>query len=102
MATMAQAMKALQSFKAKQREKGIVDKGNILQQKWDMRDVMDEVPSEHFVKLMRFFLDVDEEKTLDKFFKTYDQYYETMLETIAERKRSRAAVKKTMERLNEQ
>lgn len=102
MATIAEAYKALQAFKAKQKQYGIVDKGNVLQQKWDMRDIMNDVPKEHFVKLMRFFLQIDEEKTIDKFVKTYDQYYDTMLETIAERKRSRAAVRKTMERLNEQ
>lgn len=102
MVSLADASKTLQFFKQKQKEKKIRDKGNVLQQKWDMRDVMMDVPSKDMQKLIRFYLDVDEEKTVDRFFKKYDEYYETMQETIAERKRSRAAVKRTLESLNEQ
>lgn len=100
MATMAEAMQMVMFFKSKQEEKGLVDRGNILQQKWDMRDVMSEVPPKDMKKLIRFFLDVDEDKTLQKFFMKYDEYYNVMQETIAERRRSRAAVKKTMEKIS--
>ena len=100
MVTMAEAMQMVMFFKSKQEEKGLYDRGNILQQKWDMRDVMSEVPPKDMKKLIRFFLDVDEDKTLQRFFMKYDEYYNIMQETIAERRRSRAAVKKTMEKIS--
>jgi len=100
MATMAQAMEMVMFFKSCQEGKGLYDRGNILQQKWDMRDVMLTVPQEDMKKLIRFFIDVDEEKTLQRFFHKYDEYYDVMKETIAERKRSRAAVRKTMEKIS--
>lgn len=100
MATMTEAMQMVMFFKSLQEKRGLYDRGNILQQKWDMRDVMSEVPLNDLKKLIRFFLDVDEEKTLQRFFMKYDEYYSTMKETIAERKRSRAAIKKTMEKIS--
>lgn len=89
-------------FKSLQKQRNIHDSGNVLQQKWDMKDIMSEVPTEDLKKLIRFFIDVDEEKTISRFFQKYDSYYDTMKETIAERKRSRAAIKRTLESIREQ
>lgn len=100
MASMAEASKMLMFFKSLQKKKGITDSGNVLQQKWDMRDVMLDIPSKDIKKLIKFYIDIDEEKTIQRFFTKYHEYYETMQETILERRRSRAAVKKTMERIS--
>lgn len=102
MATMAEASKMLMFFKSLQSKKGVKDGGNVLQQKWDIRDVMAEIPQEDMKKLIRFYLDVDEEKTIQRFFMKYHEYYDVMKETIAERRRSRAAIKRTMESIREQ
>ena len=59
MVTMAEAMQMVMFFKSKQEEKGLYDRGNILQQKWDMRDVMSEVPPKDMKKLIRFFLQLE-------------------------------------------
>lgn len=100
MASMAEASKMLMFFKSLQRKKGVTDTGNVLQQKWDMRDVMADIPPEDIKKLMRFYMDVDEEKSIQRFFMKYHEYYETMQDTIRERRRSRAAIKQTMERIS--
>lgn len=102
MATLAEASKMLALFKQHQKQKGVVERGNVLQQKWNMRDIMMEIEPPELKKLIRFYMDIDEEKTIDRFFQKYDSYYETMLDTIAERRRSRAAVKRTMESIREQ
>lgn len=102
MATLADASKMLTLFKKYQKAKGVSERGNVLQQKWNMRDIMMDIPSQEVEKLIRFYVDVDEEKTIDRFFQKYDQYYDVMLDTIAERRRSRNAVKKTMESIREQ
>lgn len=102
MATLADASKMLTLFKKYQKEKGVVERGNVLQQKWNMRDIMMDISVPEVKKLIRFYMDVDEEKTIDRFFQKYDEYYTVMLDTIAERRRSRAAVKRTMESIREQ
>ena len=102
MATLADASKMLTLFKKHQKEKGVVERGNVLQQKWNMRDIMMDISVPEVKKLIRFYMDVDEEKTIDRFFQKYDEYYTVMLDTIAERRRSRAAVKRTMESIREQ
>lgn len=102
MATLADASKMLTLFKKYQKEKGVTERGNVLQQKWNMRDILMDIPEPELKKLIRFYMDIDEEKSIDRFFQKYDDYYTTMLDTIAERRRSRAAVRRTMESIREQ
>lgn len=102
MATLADAAKMLTLFKKYQNKKNVSERGNVIQQKWNMRDIMMDVPAADLKKLIRFYIDVDEEKTIDRFFQKYDEYYQIMIETIAERRRSRAAIKRTMESISEQ
>lgn len=102
MATLADASKMLALFKKYQKEKGVTERGNVLQQKWNMRDIMMDISAPEVKKLIRFYMDIDEEKTIDRFFQKYDEYYTTMIDTIAERRRSRAAVRRTMESIREQ
>jgi hypothetical protein len=93
-------VKATQYFRQLQRDEyNYEDNCNIVQAKWDMRAVMEDIDDDKMLKkLIQFFLKLSDDKSFKEFFQRYDQYYETMLETISDRRRRRAIREETLKR----
>ncbi len=99
---MEKVLRVVSFFKAQQKKAGVVDMGNALQNKWDMRTVIQEVENDrHLKQLILFFFDTSDDKTFKYFFRHYNEYYETMLHVKQDRAHRRALARKTLERNQE-
>lgn len=97
MSQLPEYVRATQFFKKKQREYGYKDTSNMLQNKWNMRDILDAMDDyDELVKLIQFFLLLSDDKSFKEFFKHYHSYYESMLETIHDRAVRKALREKTV------
>lgn len=96
MASMKEASDAVRYFKNLQRDHGFKDSSSIVQNKWNMKDIIEDVDNDaDLKKLMMFFIKNSDDKTFKHFAYKYAEYYETMLDVIAQRKRDRALLLKT-------
>lgn len=83
-------VKATNYFLEKQREHGYIEKGNVVQAKWDMRAVLEQIDDDKMVKkLIQYFLLLSDDKSFKEFFNKYNDYYESMLQTIEDRAKRR-------------
>lgn len=89
---------ALNFFRSLQKKAGVVEGGNIIQHKWNMREVMDHIDNKKHVKqLIMFYFDYSDNKSFTDFFRQYDKYYETMEDVKRDRKLRKAIMKRTLE-----
>jgi len=90
-------VRATKYFRRLQKDEyGFEDNCNIVQAKWDMRAVMEDIDDDDMLKkLIQFFLLLSDDKSFKEFFNKYDQYYETMLETIRDRQNRKYLREKT-------
>lgn len=90
-------VRATKYFRRLQKERGYDETGNIVQAKWDMRAVMEDIEDDRMLKkLMMFFLDTSDDKSFQMFFRKYHEYYETMLEVMADRAHVRYLKEQTL------
>lgn len=95
MTDMNEAAKALRYFKSLQKEKKYKESGNIVQSKFDMKDILEHVDdTDTAKKLMMFFVKNSDDLSFKYFKKTYAEYLESMLYIIDQRRRDRALIKK--------
>lgn len=96
---MEKVLRVISFFKSQQKKAGVTDNGNALQNKWDMRTVIQEIDNDrHLKQLILFFFDTSDDKTFKCFFRRYNEYYETMLQVKEDRAHRRALARKTLER----
>lgn len=90
-------VRATKYFRRLQREHGYSDPENMVQAKWDMRAVMDDLEDDkNLKKLMMFFMDTSDDKSFRFFFRHYHEYYETMLSVIEDRAHVKYLKQKTL------
>ena len=91
-------VRATEFFVRLQREKyNYIETGNIVQAKWDMKAVMEQLDDDHLLKkLIQYFLLLSDDKSLKEFFNRYNDYLESMLHTIQDRAARRAQREKTV------
>lgn len=104
MATMNDASDMVVFFKIQQKKHGFTEPefGNIIQQRFNMRDIMNDIPEKDMEKLVIFYIRYDDDKSLSNFFRRYNEYYQSFVEVRRDRRRRKALLKKTMERVSEQ
>lgn len=96
MASMKEASDAVRYFKNLQKEHGCKDSSSIVQNKWNMKDIIEDIDNDKDLKkLMMFFMKNSDDKTFKYFTYNYADYYNTMLDVIEQRKRDRALLLKT-------
>jgi hypothetical protein len=89
---------AVMSFFAREQAKrGYKETGNIIQLKWDMREVMDQFSDnqDHFKKLILFFMMFSDDLSLRHFISNYHEYNDSMNKTIEDRALVRSLLKRT-------
>lgn len=93
---MKEATDALRYFKLLQKEHGFKDNSSIVQDKWNMKDILEDIENKKDLKkLMMFFVKNSDDKTFKHFSYKYAEYYDTMLDIISQRKQDRALLLKT-------
>lgn len=93
----------MEYFKREQRKYNYVETGNILQHKWDMRDVASQMESgKELRQLIQFFMLFSDDRSMSHFFKNYDSYYETMQNVKRDRLHRRYLQNKTLKGDNKQ
>lgn len=101
MTDMNEASKALRYFKQLQKEHGYKDNSNVMQAKFDMKDILEHIEDEKEIKkLMLFFLKTSDDKSFKYFKRQYADYYETMLYIIQQRKEDRALIRRNARNKN--
>lgn len=96
---MLKVSTVVQYFIKQQKEYGYRETGNMVQHKWNMRDVIDQIDDDRELrKLIRFFTLMSDDKSFDAFFRQYDEYYDTMLKVIEERQKRKALIIETVKR----
>ena len=100
--TMPQVAKVMTYFNKLQKSNGWTETGNVLQQKWDMRDIIESIPtSEELQQLMKFFMLFSDDKSFQYFAYNYHHYYETMLRVKEDRLKRRYLQEETLARIRE-
>ena len=85
-------------FVSLQKQHKVIERTNMIQNKWDMRDVIKHIDNNKDLKvLIQFYFLYSDEKTFESFFRRYDEYYETMLEVRRERAARRELARRTVE-----
>lgn len=94
---MSKVSKVMKFFRNQQKEAGVMDSSNMVQNKWDMRTVIEHVDDDKMLKkLIQFFFLYSDRKTFRDFFDNYDSYYETMLNVIADRRNRKNLLEETV------
>lgn len=98
MSNMQEATKAVRYFKDLQKEiAGYKETGNITTNKFTMKDIIEDIEDNVFLKkLFRFFLTYSDDKSMKAFFKEYDDYAFRLQSYIADAKLRRALQEKTV------
>ena len=98
--TMAQVGKVMTYFNKLQKKHGYTEYGNVLQQKWDMRDIIESIPTkDELEQLMKFFMLYSDDKSFQYFAWNYHNYYETMLRVKEDRLKRRYLQEETLARI---
>lgn len=86
MASPPKYVKAVEYFRRIQKTYGYKEVTNIIQNKWNMRSVMEDIDNDaHVRQLIQFFLMYSDDKSFQCFFDQYDKYYQTMLDVKRDR-----------------
>lgn len=84
-------------FQKQQLKYNYFESGNVLQHKWDMRDVASQMSSgAELQQLIQFFMLYSDDKSMSFFFRHYDEYYETMQRVKADRLHRRYLQEQTL------
>lgn len=91
-------VRAVEYFtKLQKQEYNYIETGNVVQAKWDMRVVMEQINDDHVLKkLIQYFLLLSDDKSLKEFFNKYNDYYESMLNVMEDRAARKALREKTV------
>lgn len=96
---MAVIIELMTTFIDYQKQHNVRDNSNMIQNKWDMRDVYRHIGSDKEMKmLIRFYMQFSDDRTFKRFFMEYAAYYDKMLETIADRRLRARLAKETLEK----
>lgn len=96
---MKQVAKVMTYFNKLQKHYGHTEQGNVLQQKWDMRSIIEAMPSsEDLQQLMQFFMLTSDDRSFQHFSYKYHEYYETMLKVKEDRLTRRYLQQETLAR----
>lgn len=88
---------ALIYFKKLQREAGYKDSSNVLQDKWNMREIMDDINDDVFVKkLFRFYMAYSDDKSIKNFFYNYNDYKDALENYLEDKAARRHLAQKTV------
>ncbi len=69
----------------------------MIQNKWNMRDVLNDIENvKHVENLIRFYFDTSDSKTFADFFNKYDQYYDSMMSLHRDRQHRKHLHSKTV------
>lgn len=97
--SMPQVSKVMDFFVRQQKKYNFIDSGNIVQQKWDMRDIARSMPSGvELQQLIEFFMMFSDDRSFKYFSYHYDEYYDTMLRVKEDRLRRRYLQNETLSR----
>ena len=104
MTTFSEVEDVITFFRRKQSEySSKMDfEGNITYLKFDMRDIISVIPSDHIKPLINFYLKNSDKRTLKDFIQHYHEYYEALINYATDRKHRMAIARQTMERVSEQ
>lgn len=96
---MTQVTKMITHFRDMQRKHKVRDSSNMIQNKWDMRDVMSHIdePGE-LETLIKFFFMMSDDKTFTHFFQQYSNYYDSMVSIRLERAHRRQLAQDTLKK----
>lgn len=98
-ATMQQVAKVMTYFNKLQKKYGHTEQGNVLQQKWDMRDIINAVDSkEELDQLFKFFMEFSTDRSFQYFAYNYHSFYESMQRVKIDRLKRRFLQQETLER----
>lgn len=78
--SMKKVMAFMDYFQKKQREFNYRETGNLLLLQWDMRVIMDHIGDDEELRLLvRFFMQLADDRSMKEFKENYAQYYEAMI-----------------------
>lgn len=90
-------MDLFQSLQDKYEYRGELE--NIVQQKWNMRAVMQQMPSrEDMTQLVKFFMLYSDDRSFKEFFYHYNEYYDSMLRVRNDRLHRRWLQQQTLQK----
>lgn len=94
---MSKVTRVMKYFRSLQKDAGILDASNMVQNKWDMRTVIEHIDDDKRLKqLIQFYFLYSDAKTFRDFFDQYDSYYETMLNVIRDRRNRKNLLEETV------
>ncbi len=94
---MGKVRKVVMYFSRLQDEADWKDHSNRIQNTWDMRVVMEHIDNDlELKKLIKFFFLYSDNKSFEAFFREYDDYYESMLKVIEDRRNRKTLLEETV------
>ncbi|AWN03933.1 hypothetical protein PBI_PEREGRIN_94 [Rhodococcus phage Peregrin] len=93
------ATRAMAFFRSQQKEHGITDISNAVQNFWDMKTILDSMNDDkELKKLIQFFMIMDDSKSFYNFKTQYDEYLIAMHNYIIDRRHRKALLQQTLDK----